>query len=214
MVVLTREALPAPVREWLGAREAVVLVPAGVPVAAAAGAAVPIPVAASSAYAAGYAAGSVAGYAAPTAGPVSLSAPVPLPIAALAPPPPDACAPAPAFAPAPASTPAVAAPIRFQRLEVDLAERRARWDGRELGISERELELLALLASRAGRACTFKELFTRVWGERYRVDPPVVHTAMRRLRRKLEAEGAGVVVESVRGYGFRMAAESAGAAAD
>jgi DNA-binding winged helix-turn-helix (wHTH) protein len=219
MVVLTREALPAPVREWLGAREAVVLVPAGGP-GYGGGASAALPLAASSAYSAGYAAGSLAGYGAAGCGPVPLTGAVPFPIATFAPalapsPAAAAAAPAPALSPAPAAAhaPAVIAPIRFQRLEVDLAERRARWNGRELGVSERELELLALLASRAGRACTFKELFTRVWGERYRVDPPVVHTAMRRLRRKLEAEGAGVVLESVRGYGFRMAAESADTAA-
>jgi DNA-binding response OmpR family regulator len=173
MVVLAGDGLPAPVREWLGEREAVVLVPAG-------------DVRAQARALAGL--GLVLDVPEPRAGPAPLS-------------------PAPAPGPGPA-------PIRFHRLEVDLAERRARWDGRELGLSERELELLALLAERGGRACSFKELFTRIWGERYRVDPPVVHTAMRRLRRKLEAAAAEVVLESVRGYGFRMSAGNPGVTVD
>jgi DNA-binding response OmpR family regulator len=36
------------------------------------------------------------------------------------------------------------------------------------------------------------------------VDPPVAHSAVRRLRRKLCSAGAGVTIESVRGYGFRL----------
>lgn len=94
--------------------------------------------------------------------------------------------------------------ILFDQLEIDTAARRVRWAERPLPLSGQELELLALLAARAGRAFSFTELFAGVWGAHYRVDPLVAHSAVRRLRRKLAAAAAGVAIESVRGYGFRL----------
>lgn len=117
--------------------------------------------------------------------------------------------PRPAAAALPGAAPASAADacevILFDQLEIDTVQRRVRWAERPLELSGQELELLALLAARAGRAYSFTELFERVWGARYRVDPLVAHSAVRRLRRKLAAEAVGVVIESVRGYGFRLA---------
>jgi len=95
-------------------------------------------------------------------------------------------------------------PILFDRLEIDIARRRARWAHHPLDLSGQELDLLALLAGRAGHALTFAELFARVWGLDYPVDATIAHSAVRRLRRKLAAAGAGVEIESVRGYGFRL----------
>lgn len=95
--------------------------------------------------------------------------------------------------------------IRCHGLVIDLGERRVRAGRDPIEVSDRELELLAVLARPAGRARSFKELFTLVWGANYRVDPPVVHSAVRRLRRKLADAGVGAQIESVRGYGFRLA---------
>lgn len=94
--------------------------------------------------------------------------------------------------------------IRFHDLEINLEKRHVCSGGRSLSVTEQELSLLALLANRAGRAFSFRELFSQVWMWEHGVDPPVAHSAVRRLRRKLCSAGAGVTIESVRGYGFRL----------
>jgi DNA-binding response OmpR family regulator len=96
--------------------------------------------------------------------------------------------------------------IRYFHLEIDLGMHLARWRKKPINVSERELSLLAILAGKVGRAFSFSELTTQAWGPQYRVDPPVLHSAMRRLRAKLASADADVVIESVRGYGFRLAA--------
>lgn len=96
--------------------------------------------------------------------------------------------------------------IRYVHLEIDLGMHLARWRKKPIDVSERELSLLAILAGKAGHAFSFRELTTQAWGPRYRVDPPVLHSAMRRLRVKLASAHADVVIESVRGYGFRLVA--------
>jgi DNA-binding response OmpR family regulator len=96
--------------------------------------------------------------------------------------------------------------IRYLNLEIDLGMHLARWRKKQIDVSERELSLLAILAGKAGHAFSFRELTTQAWGPKYRVDRPVLHSAMRRLRAKLASARADVVIESVRGYGFRLAA--------
>jgi DNA-binding response OmpR family regulator len=96
--------------------------------------------------------------------------------------------------------------ITYVHLEIDLGMHLARWREKPIDVSERELSLLAILAGKAGHAFSFSELTTLAWGPKYRVDPPVLHSAMRRLRVKLASAHADVVIESVRGYGFRLVA--------
>lgn len=96
--------------------------------------------------------------------------------------------------------------IRYVDLEIDLGMHLARWRKRAINVSERELSLLSILARKAGYAFSFSELTTQVWGPKYRVDRSVLHSAMQRLRTKLASAHADVVIESVRGYGFRLAA--------
>ena len=55
-------------------------------------------------------------------------------------------------------------PIRSGRLEVDVAARRARCDGRELDMTVREFDLLAFFVSHPSRAFTRAELLEQVWG--------------------------------------------------
>ena len=55
-------------------------------------------------------------------------------------------------------------PVRSGRLEVDVAARRARSDGRELDLTVREFDLLAFFVSNPGRAFTRAELLEQVWG--------------------------------------------------
>jgi two-component system, OmpR family, response regulator MtrA len=50
---------------------------------------------------------------------------------------------------------------------------------------------------------TYQRLFQAVWGGSYLGDTSILHSAVKRLRRKLRAAG-GLSVQTVRGVGYRL----------
>ena len=103
----------------------------------------------------------------------------------------------------PAATPQ---PVRSGRLEVDVAARRARSDGRELDLTVREFDLLAFFVSHPDRAFTRTELLEQVWGWSFG-DLSTVTVYVRRLRDKVEREPASPAqLQTVWGVGYRWEA--------
>lgn len=98
--------------------------------------------------------------------------------------------------------------LRVNHLELDLTARGVRWGDRRLDLTAHEFDLLAALAEDPGRVWTFGDLVTRVWGSTFYGDLAAVHSAVKRLRKKLRQSGLEVGIESVRGIGFRLAATS------
>ena len=94
--------------------------------------------------------------------------------------------------------------VTVSHLSIDLTERRARWQGQELDLTEHELEILTLLANDPGRAWSFKELAGAVWDSAYLGDGSAVRSAMKRLRKKLAAAASSLLIESVRAVGYRL----------
>ena len=100
-------------------------------------------------------------------------------------------------------------PVRSGRLEVDVAARRARSDGRELDLTVREFDLLAFLVSHPGRAFTRAELLEHVWGWSVG-DLSTITVYVRRLRDKVEREPASPAqLQTVWGVGYRWEANPA-----
>jgi DNA-binding response OmpR family regulator len=87
-------------------------------------------------------------------------------------------------------------------LELDLAGHRAMRGGRDLELTRRELELLAVFMRHPGQVIAREQLHEEVWG--YDFDPKtnVADVFVGYLRRKLEADGAPRVLHTVRGVGF------------
>jgi len=93
-------------------------------------------------------------------------------------------------------------PLRSGRIEVDLAARRARKDGRELPLTVREFDLLAFFMTHPGQAFTRAELMKRVWGWSFG-DQSTVTVHVRRVRDKVEEEPASpLLLRTVRGIGY------------
>lgn len=88
------------------------------------------------------------------------------------------------------------------RLDADLRE--ATWSGTTMPLSAREFDLLFALTCDPGRVWTFAELTTHVWNRPYLGDTDAVVSAVKRLRRQIRDVTASVVVESVRGVGYRV----------
>ncbi|GAB3144621.1 hypothetical protein GCM10027290_23310 [Micromonospora sonneratiae] len=95
--------------------------------------------------------------------------------------------------------------VSLGELSVDLAEHLVTWRGQPLALTRLERELLARLASPPLGVWTYERLFGSVWGGAYLGDTAILHSAVKRLRRKLRAVEDGPQVHTVRGVGYRLA---------
>lgn len=89
----------------------------------------------------------------------------------------------------------------FGALRVDLHRRRVVVNGKEVVLTRKEFDLLALLASEAGRTVTRKHIMKEVWGYDSAGDTRTLGVHMVGLRKKL---GTSCLIETVRGVGFRL----------
>jgi len=87
-------------------------------------------------------------------------------------------------------------------LRVDLASRAAAVDGRDLGLTRKEFDLLVELLRQRGRVLTRERLLETVWGYDYPGETRTVDVHVRRLRQKLGSP-ADERVETVVGVGYR-----------
>jgi len=88
-------------------------------------------------------------------------------------------------------------------LEIDLAQRKAFLDRKDLELWESEFGLLELLASRPGETVSKKELSEHLKGSVPADESRVVEMAIHRLRGKL-GEARKDLVQTVRGEGYRL----------
>jgi DNA-binding response OmpR family regulator len=110
-------------------------------------------------------------------------------------------------APLAAAMPAPEGPIAtgVDELVIDDRDHHVIWRGQTLPLTRLECELIARLASQPVRLWTYERLFVAVWRGAYLGDNSILHSAVKRLRRKLRAVNAGVEIETVRGLGYRLA---------
>lgn len=91
-------------------------------------------------------------------------------------------------------------------LVIEPGARRVSWADRQLQLSPREFAVLLALARRAGRVVSKDELLAAAWGDEHAVSRNSVEVYVGYLRRKLDAVGAGEVLQTVRGHGYQVAA--------
>ncbi|MEV6691840.1 winged helix-turn-helix domain-containing protein [Micromonospora sp. NPDC051196] len=91
-------------------------------------------------------------------------------------------------------------------LVIDRAGHLVTWRDVPLGLTRTERELLARLASSPVTLWSYERLFASVWGGAYLGDTAILHSAVKRLRRKLRALPGGPQVQTVRGVGYRLTA--------
>lgn len=97
-------------------------------------------------------------------------------------------------------------PLEAAGIVLDEASHTARFEETEIDLTPREFELLACLMRHAGRVLSREHLLREAWGWQYVVETKTVDTHIKRLRDKLAASGVDPsAVETVRGYGYRLA---------
>jgi DNA-binding response OmpR family regulator len=95
--------------------------------------------------------------------------------------------------------------LRFGDLEIDLSSAGVRVGGEPVHLTSREYALLLHLAHHADQIVKKSELLARVWGTAFDTGSNVVEVHLSRLRDKLGPQG--VLIETVRGVGYRMRRE-------
>ncbi|MEG3634169.1 winged helix-turn-helix domain-containing protein, partial [Micromonospora palythoicola] len=95
-------------------------------------------------------------------------------------------------------------PATWGDLVVDRAGHLVTWRGAPLVLTRTERELLARLVSPPITLWSYERLFASVWGGAYLGDTAILHSAVKRLRRKLRTLSDGPQVQTVRGVGYRL----------
>jgi two-component system, OmpR family, copper resistance phosphate regulon response regulator CusR len=89
-------------------------------------------------------------------------------------------------------------------LSLDLKTRRVSSAGTQVSLTSREFTLLEFLMRHAGQVLTRSQILNGVWGYTFDPGSNVVDVYIGYLRSKLDAPGAGSLIETVRGGGYRL----------
>ncbi|MFF0342213.1 winged helix-turn-helix domain-containing protein [Kribbella sp. NPDC004875] len=89
-------------------------------------------------------------------------------------------------------------------LAIDRGRSVARWQDREIPLTDLEQDLLTRLMSVPLRVWSYDALHQTVWRDRNVRGTADVHSVVKRLRRKLDELGTTVTIDAVRGIGFRL----------
>ncbi|MFK0043531.1 response regulator transcription factor [Streptomyces sp. NPDC090741] len=92
-------------------------------------------------------------------------------------------------------------------LVIDSAARTCSRGGLSIPLTPREFAVLDHLARRAGEAVSKREILDEVWDSNTDSDPNTVEVHVSALRRKIDAPFGRAAVQTVRGAGYRLAAD-------
>ncbi|MDO8484751.1 MAG: response regulator transcription factor [Candidatus Limnocylindrales bacterium] len=92
--------------------------------------------------------------------------------------------------------------ITVDDLIVDVGKRRVARGNRDLELTAREFELLALLAENAGRPLSRDVIFERIWSSEAPGESDPVKVYISYLRQKLNSGGEPDLIHTLRGFGY------------
>jgi DNA-binding response OmpR family regulator len=95
--------------------------------------------------------------------------------------------------------------IRVGRVTIDPTLRDAVIEGKSVGLTAKEFELLHLLAQRRGRAVSRETIVEELWPDEVPESDKIVAVYMRRLRQKIEQDPDDPKhLQTVRGFGYKF----------
>ena len=86
----------------------------------------------------------------------------------------------------------------------DLRSHKVTRGGEHVALTPRELEVLHVLMDEPGRTFSRDEICERIWQRGHEYDTRTVEIFIMRLRKKLDGDRPGPLIETVRGMGYRM----------
>lgn len=99
------------------------------------------------------------------------------------------------------------APLDNGGVMYDPVARRATRNGRDLGLTHREMIFLEYFLRNAGRALSREMIAAALWPSDSEIASNVIDVYVRRLRNKLDGPGEPKILHTVRGIGYRMEAD-------
>ena len=99
-----------------------------------------------------------------------------------------------------------AAVMNAGELTLDLTTRRVHRDGVEIDLTPTEFSIMELLFRHAGEVVTRKMLCEHLWETDWEGTTNVIEVHINRLRKKLDRDGAGSSIQTVRGRGYALRA--------
>ncbi len=96
-------------------------------------------------------------------------------------------------------------PVELAGLEIDLAARVVRRDGRVVHLTPIEFSLLGVLTQNRGRLLTHNALLQQVWGAAYMDARQTLRAHIANLRRKIEPADGERLIHTDHGVGYRLA---------
>jgi two-component system, OmpR family, response regulator MprA len=94
--------------------------------------------------------------------------------------------------------------LRFGDVTLDLGAMVAMRGPRVIELTRTEWQLLELFMRNPGRVLTRSVIFSSVWGYDFGSSSHSLEVYVGYLRRKLEADGAPRLIQTVRGFGYRL----------
>jgi DNA-binding response OmpR family regulator len=98
-------------------------------------------------------------------------------------------------------------PISAGDLRIDPGQRRVWRNDQEIQLTARQFDVLEFLLRRAGQVMTKDEILAGVWDYDFDGDPNIVEVYIRRLRTRIDIPFDRRAIETVRGAGYRLAAD-------
>lgn len=92
--------------------------------------------------------------------------------------------------------------IEIGKIVIDPGARRILLEGEDITFSPKEYDCLMYFVDNPNQALSREQILNRVWGFDYFGEDRTVDTVIKRLRKKLEAEGDRI--QTVRGVGYRF----------
>jgi len=99
-------------------------------------------------------------------------------------------------------------PIEVHGLRLDPTTHRVTGNQKTIDLGPTEFRLLHFFMTNPERVHTRSQLLDKVWGDRVFVEDRTVDVHIRRLRNALSISGHEDLIQTVRGSGYRLSAQS------
>ncbi|NTU88828.1 MAG: response regulator transcription factor, partial [Actinobacteria bacterium] len=87
-------------------------------------------------------------------------------------------------------------------LELDEMARRAEYGGVDIGLTQKEYEILEFLVINQGRILTRSQICNRIWGYDSDISFGILDVHMHNLRKKIAEQGRAQLIQTIRGVGY------------
>lgn len=92
--------------------------------------------------------------------------------------------------------------LKLGPIEINLAKHLVFSDGYEVGLTQREFELLCYLVRNKGKVCTRNQIIEDVWDIHFEYDTGVIDVFMNAIRKKLNINKEEDLIKTIRGVGY------------